>query len=172
MQHHLDVLEPEVAILASKDAAAFRQLRLDGLERHPEAFAASYEEEAALPLAEIARRLAEAPVLGAFVDGRLAGMAGLRIPGPAKKRHKGVLWGVYVCPDVRRAGLGTALVGAVIAQARGRVEQLHTTVVVDNAQARRLYRKLGFRPYGLEPRALEVAERYYDQELLALMLED
>lgn len=171
MQHHLKVPEPDIKVLEPKDAPAFRELRLAGLKRHPEAFGASYDEEAALPLAEIERRLAAGTVFGAFADGALLGVAGLLVPGAAKKRHKGVLWGVYVRPGVRGEGLGTALVSAVIAHARGRVAQLDAAVVTDNAPARRLYQKLGFRAYGLEPRALKVGERYYDQELLVLMLE-
>lgn len=164
MQHHLRVLEPA-------DAPAFHRLRLEGLRHHPEAFGAAYEEEAALRPAEIERRLGEGTVFGAFGGGELVGVAGLLVPGAAKKRHKGVLFGVYVRADARGDGLGTALVSSVIAHARSRVEQLHTTVVTDNAPARRVYEKLGFRPYGLEPRALKVADRYYDQELLVLVLE-
>lgn len=164
MQHHIKILEPA-------DAPAFRKLRLEGLKNQPEAFGAAYEEEAALPLAEIERRLAEGTVFGAFAGGELVGVAGFLVPGVAKKRHKGVLWGVYVRAGARNAGLGTALVSAVIAHARTRVEQLHTTVVTDNAPARHLYRKLGFRPYGLEPRALKVEGRCYDEQLLVLMLE-
>ena len=101
----------------------------------------------------------------------MCGIAGLEIPPARHKRHKGTLFGVYVRPDRRRAGLGEALVGAVIAHARGRVEQLHAAVVVTAAPARALYRKLGFQPYGLEPRALKVGDQYFDQELLVLPLE-
>ena len=37
--------------------------------------------------------------------------------------------------------------------------------------ARALYRKLGFQPYGLEPRALKVGDQVFDQELLVLRLD-
>lgn len=58
----------------------------------------------------------------------------------------------------------------MIAHARGRVEQLHAAVVITADPARALYRKLGFVPYGVEPRALRVGEAYFDQELLVLPL--
>ncbi len=106
-----------------------------------------------------------------FCDGALCGLAGLEIPQARNKRHKGTLFGVYVCPDRRRAGLGTALVSSVIEHARRRVDQLHAAVVVTAEPARALYRKLGFEPYGLEPRALKVGEEYFDQELLVLRLD-
>ena len=108
-------------------------------------------------------------MFGAFVDGRLAGSAGFVQPERTKKRHKGVLWGVYVQAAVRGQGLGRALVEHVIAHAKERVEQLHATVSTTNLAARQLYRELGFQIYGLEPRGLKVGDRYFDQELLVLL---
>jgi ribosomal protein S18 acetylase RimI-like enzyme len=157
--------------LGAADAAAYRALRLDALQRHPCAFRASFDEEAGHTLEEFAARLEADAIFGAFCDGALCGLAGLEIPQARNKRHKGVLFGVYVCPDRRRAGLGAALVSCVIEHARAHVEQLHAAVVVDADPARALYRKLGFRPYGLEPRALKVGEASFDQELLVLPLQ-
>jgi L-amino acid N-acyltransferase YncA len=48
--------------------------------------------------------------------------------------------------------------------------QLHAAVVTTNQAALGLYRALGFATYGLEPRGLACAGRYYDQELMVLML--
>ena len=53
----------------------------------------------------------------------------------------------------------------------GDPERLHAAVVTSNEAARRLYRSLGFAPYGLEPRGLACAGRYFDQELLILPLD-
>ncbi len=162
---------PIVRLLGAGDAAAYRALRLDALRRHPSAFRASLEEEAGHSLEELAARLADDVIFGGFCDGALCGLAGLEIAPARNKRHKGTLFGVYVCPERRRAGLGAALVGSVIEHARGRVEQLHAAVVTSAAPARALYRKLGFLPYGLEPRGLKVGDRYFDQELLVLRLD-
>ena len=93
------------------------------------------------------------------------------MPPPAKKRHKGLLWGVYVREAARGHGLGRALVLAVIEHARAHVVQLHAAVVTTDHPARRLYRSLGFSPYGLEPRGLACAGQYFDQELMVLMLD-
>ena len=161
----------DVRLLRGADAGPFQALRLEALERHPVAFAAAHHEEADQPLIEVAQRLDAGAVFGAFADGRLAGTAGLAIPQREKKRHKGVLWGVYVREAARGQGIGRALLDAVIGHAAGRVEQLHATVTTGNRAARELYRHLGFRSYGLEPRGIKVGERYFDQELLVLMLE-
>ena len=157
--------------LGPEDAAAFRALRLEGLAAHPCAFAASHDEEAGQGLADVGARLERQPVFGGFAEGALLGVAGFAVPSLAKKRHKGLLWGVYVREAARGRGLGRALVAQVIEHARSQVRQLHVAVVTTNHAARRLYRSLGFSPYGLEPRGLACAGRYFDQELMVLPLD-
>jgi ribosomal protein S18 acetylase RimI-like enzyme len=157
--------------LGPEDAAAFQALRLEGLAHHPCAFAASHDEEAEHSLAETAGRLERQPVFGGFDAGALLGVAGFAVPQPAKKRHKGLLWGVYVREAARGRGLGRALVVQVIEHARAHVVQLHAAVVTTNHAALGLYRTLGFTTYGLEPRGLACAGRYFDQELMVLLLD-
>lgn len=157
--------------LGPVDAAAFQALRLEGLATDPCAFAASHDEEAGQSLAEIAGRLERQPVFGGFAGADLVGIAGFAVSPLAKKRHKGVLWGVYVRAAARGRGLGRALVLAVIEHARAHVAQLHAAVVTSNEAARELYRGLGFTTYGLEPRGLACAGHYFDQELMVLMLD-
>ena len=162
----------DLRMLGPEDADGFRALRLEALERHPCAFAAAHDEEVGQSAAEVAERLARQAVFGGFVDGALIGVAGFATPALAKKMHKGVLWGVYVRAGRRGRGLGRALVAQVIGHARDRVTQLHAAVVTGNAVASGVYRDLGFVTYGVEPRALKVGERYFDQELMVLMLDD
>ena len=162
----------QVRSLSGADAAAFQACRLEALRRHPCAFAASFDEEALRSLDEVAARLEQGAAFGAFMDGALVGTAGFATPALAlaKKSPQGVLWGVDVRAAARGRGVGRLLVEQVIEHARGRVEQLHATVVTSAAAARQLYRDLGFRVYGLEPRGLKVAGRYFDQELMVLLL--
>jgi ribosomal protein S18 acetylase RimI-like enzyme len=160
----------QVRLLSGADAAAFQACRLEALTLHPCAFAGAYGEEVGRSLDEVATRLDQGAAFGAFLDGALVGSAGFSLPGLHKKCHKGVLWGVYVRAAARGRGLGRLLVEQVIEHARGRVEQLHATVVTTADAARQLYRHLGFQTYGLEPRALKVDGRYYDQELMVLLL--
>jgi ribosomal protein S18 acetylase RimI-like enzyme len=158
--------------LGPDDAAVFQALRLEGLATDPCAFAASHDEEVGQSLAKVAGRLERQPVFGAVAEGVLLAVAGFSVPEAAKKRHKGVLWGVYVREAARGRGLGRAVVTRVIEHARAQVAQLHAAVVTTNDAARELYRSLGFATYGLEPRGLACAGRYFDQELMVLMLDD
>jgi ribosomal protein S18 acetylase RimI-like enzyme len=89
--------------------------------------------------------------------------------GP-KRRHKGLLWGMYVRPAARNLGLGRRLVEAVLKHASGHVELLQLTVVSENLSAHRLYTSLGFAEYGREARALKQNGRYYDEILMVRFL--
>ncbi len=83
-----------------------------------------------------------------------------------KVSHVGELWGMFVAPGHRKSGIGQALINAVIAHARGRVDQVHLTVVAENAGACRLYRRIGFQACGVEPRALRYDGRDFDEILM------
>ncbi len=163
-------MTPLVRKLAASDAIAFQKLRLEGLKCHPCEFGSAYEEEAAIPIEEVARRLDGGRIYGAFLDGKLSAIAGFRRYDRIKKQHKGELFGVYVQKDARGKKLGEAVVKHVISIARNDVEQLLATVACLNHPARALYAKLGFEVFGREPRGQKVGDRYFDQEHLFLML--
>jgi GNAT superfamily N-acetyltransferase len=156
--------------LTADDAAAFRAIRLEALERHPEAFQSVHRDEAAEPLDRIAERLARSTVFGASRGDGLVGMAGFFVHQGEKVRHKGVLWGMYVQAEARGLGIGAALVERVIAHARAEVEILGLSVVTENVSARRLYERLGFVAYGTELRAMKQNGIYYDEVLMAKAL--
>ena len=156
--------------LLPEDAALYREIRLEALRTEPDAFSSTFEVEADRPLDQFAARLRGSYVVGAFRGAELAGVAGFYTqPGP-KHGHKGMLWGMYVRPPHRYAGIGRLLAEAVIAHARGLVEVLQLFVVADNLPARRLYRGLGFVEYGIERHATKYQGRYHDDVLMALPL--
>ena len=160
----------QIRRLSPADAAAYRDLRLDALRLHPQAFGAAWAEESAHPLARFEHRLAHTTIFGATLGGAaaLTGMAGFYALDGAKQRHKGVLWGMFVAPAARGRGLGAALVAQAVEHARHHVEELRLAVLATNATAIRLYGRAGFEPYGLERRALKVGDEYHDELLMAL----
>jgi len=162
----------KVRRLEMHDVTSYRDLRLEGLKSHPEAFGASWEDESAKPAPWWAKRLETSTVFGGWIDDSpLLGVAGFHRNDSAKLRHKGVLWGMYVRPGARGSGLAASLVQRVIAHARALVEEICLTVVASNTAAHRLYSAAGFEQYGLERRALKVGNEYHDEVLMALPLQ-
>jgi ribosomal protein S18 acetylase RimI-like enzyme len=157
--------------LTAVDAEPYRALRLSGLRDCPDAFGASYEDEASKPLGWFADRLEGNIVFGAWQDfSTLAGVAGLHVSPGDKSSHKAELWGMFVSFEARRAGLATALLTQLTKHAAGIVEEIRLSVVTTNAEAVCFYRNAGFSAYGLERRALKIGGRYYDELLMSLPL--
>jgi ribosomal protein S18 acetylase RimI-like enzyme len=112
----------------------------------------------------------DAFVVGSFQDGRLIGMAGFyREQGP-KSRHKGRIWGVYVTPEKRAAGIGRKMMQAILDRIKGidGLDQVLLSVAATQIFAIHLYRSLGFETYGKEPRALRIGDRFIDEEYMLL----
>lgn len=135
---------PEIRRLGAADVDAFRTLRLEALQREPLAFRATYADEAKQPRTYFADRLASGAVIGAFVDRRLVGMAGLSPLPLAECPHCGVIWGVYVRAEARGHGLAQAIVDAAMKAAKGLYDEIRLRVKAGNTPARALYARLGF----------------------------
>ena len=156
--------------LGPEDAAAYREIRLEALADSPHNFSSTLESEQDQPLDRFAARLADDLVLGAFSGPCLVGVAGFYVQPRPKHRHKGMLWGMYVRPNHRAAGIGRKLVEAIIEHARRHVELLQLFVIADNLPARRLYASFGFVEYGIERNATKYQGQYHDDVLMALPL--
>lgn len=162
----------EIRRLGAADGPAYRALRLEALERHPESFGMALEDVAGHGPDWFGARLEQGVTLGAFREGALAGAVTLVLNEGAKLRHKGDVVAVYLRPVARRRGLGAALLRRLVEEARPRVEGLRLTVEAENGAALRLYESLGFRAYGRERRALKIGDRYHDEVLMELALKD
>jgi|HubBroStandDraft_1064217.scaffolds.fasta_scaffold339125_1 RimJ/RimL family protein N-acetyltransferase len=177
----------EIRALSSADTEAFRAIRRESLENSPRAFAESLAEHDALSPQEFAKRLAsslsndnfENFIVGAFRSSDnpadpaplLAGVAGfVRNPRP-KLRHKGLVWGVYLRPAFRGAGVASHILVEIIRRAKtlDGLEQINLNVATGTA-ARRLYESLGFQVYGHERNSLRVDGEFVDEDLMVLFL--
>ena len=134
----------EVRRLREADAEAYRAIRLEALERFPEAFQSTYESAAELPLEAYVQRLERYALFGGFIGDELCGFVGFYPLKNPKISHKGLMWGMYVKEDARGTGLAEAMVEAVVDYARNKVEQILLSVIEDNERARHFYEKMGF----------------------------
>jgi len=166
----------ELRLLTANDAEVFWQLRLEALRNDPASFADSAEEHLETTVESTRERLSKSDaacnfVIGAFEDGKLIGTAGFFRRPNNKERHKGHIWGVYVRPESRGKGVGSALMKEIIRRARAieGVEQI-TLVASANLPAQRLYESVGFQSYGVEPHSLKIGNEYVDDVLMVLWL--
>lgn len=164
--------------LTPQHAGAYRSLMLEAYARHPDAFTSSVGERAALPLSWWEARLSEAAaaneiVFGGFVNGELAGVAGLSFDKREKAQHKATLFGMYVRDRCRKMGLGGQLVDQVMACARSRpgILLVQLTVTEGNHAAQALYERTGFVPFGLEPYAVAVGSGFVAKVHMWCLLE-
>src|SRR5260221_7218057 len=104
--------------LGPSDAAAYRTLMLEAYSLSPEAFTSSVAEREGLSIDWWASRVsaerdAHELVVGSFLDNELAGVAGLSFEQRERTKHKATLFGMYVRPAARGAGIARAIVEEV-----------------------------------------------------------
>jgi len=111
--------------------------------------------------------------VGAFLDGRLVGIASFIRYDRLKLRHRGHVGSVYVDEAARGQGIGRALLEALIARVRRYDGLEHLSLVVMSRQtaAQGLYRRLGFQTTCRERCTMRVGDTYLDQEQMVLWLE-
>lgn len=101
-------------------------------------------------------------VFGAFIQERLAGVAGIAFDTREKARHKSTLFGMYVPDRFRKQGIGRQLMDEALRYARAHPDTSLTqlTVTAGNTPALKLYEASGFAPFGTEPFAVRVGAGY------------
>jgi GNAT superfamily N-acetyltransferase len=138
----------EVRRIGADDWPSMREIRLAALQDAPQAFASTYEREAAFAEADWRRRTASGANFLAYAPGlgpEPAGIAGGYAAGPDTAE----LVAMWVRPHARGHRIGEALIEAVVGWARAELlGRVHLWVSETNDPARRLYERFGFTATG------------------------
>ena len=164
--------------LGPADAASYRACRLEALQDRPTAFGSSYEEESSQTVDDVRRRFEtewnrdDNILFGGFAGEALVGTTGLSRAGPMKRRHKMIVWGVYVAPPARGQGVARRLLEAAIAQAGSvpGIARLELTMEHGNLAAQTLYEGCGFHRWGTEPDGIQIGSDCYAEDRMSLKL--
>ena len=164
--------------LLADDLPAYKAMRDEMLEAHPESFTSdAATERAKRPEAYLDRLGLDRPDGGQFTLGawpsaeHLVGAISLERDARVKSRHIGHVVGMMVRSEARRAGTGRALLEACIGEARrAGLAMLTLSVTAGNGAAVRLYERHGFVAYGRLPKALRVGLVHHDKLLMVLNL--
>lgn len=168
----------EIRKLQYTESAIYREIRLACLKNTPELFVSTYEEEVLNSKlkfeAYIEDNAPEHFMFGAFDGKTLIGIAGFDRKDRNRARHRGELVQVYVDAGYRGQHLGEKLIRQVLedAFALEGIEQIQLSAVSANQGAIKLYEKIGFHTYGIQPRFSKVGDMYMDQTLMQLLKED
>jgi RimJ/RimL family protein N-acetyltransferase len=160
----------EVRRLGVSEWRALRSIRLRALAEAPAVYGTTLDQETDRPETFWRARLTNplGAVFGGFASTEAVALAGLRRHAGGNVLHRCEIWGVFVAPEVRGAGVAKKLIGAVLdhAGAWTGVETVELNVRADNDAAIRLYDGLGFRRVGVLPDALKRAGRYGDELIM------
>jgi RimJ/RimL family protein N-acetyltransferase len=156
----------------------YRQIRLACLIHASPYFGSTYEEESQLPKLKFETYIEDdSPdhfMFGAFDDGELIGITGFHRLTRQRDRHRGELVQVYVDSTYRGQNVGEKLVRSVVEHAftLNGVEQIQLSLIADNESAARLYEKVGFRTFGVQPNFFKMGDIYTDQKFMQLFKKD
>jgi len=164
--------------LQPHESAIYRVMRLACLKNAPEFFGSTYEEEVLNPKfffeTYIETDSPDHVMFGAFDGEQLIGITGFNRMARKRASHRGEFVQVYVEPAYRGQNIGEKLLRHVVDYAFGLegIEQVQLSVITSNTRAIKLYEKLGFKTFGVQPRYFKVENDYLDQQFMQLFKSD
>lgn len=106
-------------------------------------------------------------MLGAYLDGKLAGNAGLQCTGDRFKMQHRASFGIAILKEAWGLGIGTILLETLLEKApKMGYEMVELGVCEGNDRGISLYRKMGFTECGRIPKAFKLKDGTYRDEIL------
>ena len=83
--------------------------------------------------------------------------------------HVGVM-GIRILKEFRGRGLGTTLVSRVLKESKGKFEIIEVYIMSINKASKALFKKFGFKRWGIAPGYIKRGRRYIDLEYMYLSM--
>lgn len=163
--------------LIHSDLDSYYENRLRAVEAHPTAFLTTVEETRLNGKAHFLNTLAfagnERAIFGAVNEGKVVGAVGIFQEERPKLIHKAQLWGMHVDAEFRNRGVGDQIMRLLVRHAKEKLKVVSVGLTVEsgNAFAIRLYEQFGFKKWGVEPKAMIIDGKYYDEDHMVLLFE-
>jgi RimJ/RimL family protein N-acetyltransferase len=164
--------------LQPSESSMYRKIRLECLKNAPDNFGTTYDEEVLNPRLRfetyIENNSPDHVMFGAFDQDRLIGIAGFNRMERKRAMHRGEVVQVYVVSNYRGQNIGEKLLRAVIDYGftLDGIEQIQLSVIANNQTAIRLYEKLDFKTFGVQPKHFKVGDPYLDQQFMQVFKSD
>ncbi|WP_249413582.1 GNAT family N-acetyltransferase [Chryseobacterium indologenes] len=132
--------------LLPEESKIYRAIRLESLEKFPEAFGANYQEALSIKKfrieSDIEEETPERFVYGAFAQNEIVGICTF----VKNENNTGSIYQMYVKKEFQGKNIGQGLIEAVIAEACQNFNGIEIILEVTpgNDKAYNLYRKIGF----------------------------
>jgi RimJ/RimL family protein N-acetyltransferase len=156
--------------LTIEDFDAYNELREMSLNVGTEIFVSTNDEERDSRKAKFTSRMQDdfSFVMGAFEGYILVGVVTFGREDRIKIKHKGGIYGMFINPDYQGKGIGSELMKLTLQKASEMegLRQINLGVMSTNLNAIKLYEKMGFKPYGVEEKAVFVNETFLDELLM------
>lgn len=106
-------------------------------------------------------------MVDAYLGDELIGELGITNAGTHLKYLHRAYLGMSILQDFTGNGLGSFMMATALKQARENgYEQVELGVYSDNLIARHMYSKMGFKEYGMNPRAFKLPDGSYNDEII------
>jgi GNAT superfamily N-acetyltransferase len=164
--------ELAIRLVRASDVDAIRDLRLEALQRHPEAFGRDYESAAAEPREYWLNVVRPASAYNALFiadagEHGLAGMTGVFRENSRRTEHAATVWGVYIRSQWRGLRLSDALLLACETWGRENGVRIMKLIATStNSHAIAAYVRCGYRVYGVDPQGIYANGVYYADLLM------
>lgn len=169
-----------IRLLTREDGPSYQQLRLESLQRNPEAFLSTYKSESALHESAFADHLDWAyhppnfGYFGLFSHEVLVAYVQLSQNFLEKQSHTVQVYNLYVGAKFRRQGYASRLMEYILDHLGqlDHIERAYLSCTGRNIAAYTLYKKLGFRRFAVRSKAIKWQDLYDDEiEMVKLLRE-